>query len=166
MIDLVASLYSRNKSEEESRIEENAIYNIDKLEIDDEMKKKAKEGIRYQVSANARRYMVEIMSYPKLQSELLLKIFRNPLVHQAQPKSIITHDNNKYTWKYFHKNRTEHLKIVPLTDGISLFNICIWSLAEDIVDSVFKPNGYLNKLENEDNLQKNFNKKIKEYGWI
>lgn len=162
IIDMLAFLYNRNQSEKESKEQKTAIDEIKKLDINSDLREKAINGIKYPISENARKYMIEVMSYPELQTKLLQRIFRNPLVHQAQPKPVIKLEKKKYTWQYYHKNRIEHLSLIPLDSNIILFKICIWSLVEDITDLIFKPNGYLNKLEIDSNLQKNFHRKLKD----
>ena len=67
-----------------------------------------------------------------------------------------------YLWGIEHRDRAKHLVIEPLgKEGQDerlrfCFWVSIWSLVEDIVDSVYKPSGYLHRLENEPNLQRNF----------
>lgn len=65
-----------------------------------------------------------------------------------------------YLWGIEHRDRAKHLVIELLgkegQDERFRFWVSIWSLVEDIVDSVYKPNGYLHRLENEPNLQRNF----------
>ncbi len=123
----------------------------------------------------ARNYMSAIMRCPEDRVFLLQEIFRHKIVHLAQPKPVTRVDHrliarklskNKnlikvglYRWGIEHNKREVHLEIKPAEkQGEWRFWVSIQSLVEDIVDSVFKPNGYLHKLENEDDLQDKFQK--------
>lgn len=140
----------------------------------------------------SRNYMVDIMRYPMEKVFLMQEIFRHKIVHLAQPEPKITIDSsiidNKlkgkaydglkaylkkriefglYSWGIEHRDRAKHLTIESLgkegQDDRFRFWVTIWSLVEDIVDSVYKPNGYLHRLEkNEDDLQRKFETAVKQ----
>ena len=97
---------------------------------------------------NAKLYMRDLMCYSDLSIALIQKIFRHKLVHTAEPKWFYKHDDDTYIWSCYSNNRTQHLECQVLDSRARAnnFSISIWSLAEDIVNSVQKDNGYLNKL--------------------
>ncbi len=116
----------------------------------------------------ARDYMIDFMSYPEDKVELIQKVFRHNIVHLAQLKPETTIDSSiikkrslsskiksgSYKWAYCHKKRRIHLKLEEEKPNEFRFHVSIWSLVEDIADSVFGPNGYLQRLgNNEDDLQ-------------
>jgi len=112
------------------------------------------------ISERSKKYMTEIMRYPDKEAELLQKVFRHKIVHLAQPQPVRIIDGERYLWCYEHNNRGIHLKIDPTgRPNEYWFKISIWSLVEDITDSIYKPNGYLHRLEkDEDKLQDKFRK--------
>ena len=96
------------------------------------------------ITNKALNYMLEFMRYPELEAKLIQKVFRHKLVHLAQPLPIAEYDGRKYSWCYLHNDRSQHLKLVAdNVTGLSIFRVSIWSFTEDIVDSIFGPNGYL-----------------------
>ncbi len=112
-------------------------------------------------------YMTEVMRYPAEKAILLQQVFRHKIVHLAQPNPSINIDTSEgkysnlkgkiqdgfYSWAIEHEARAKHLSIETLSNkegkGEFRFHVSIWSLVEDIVDSVYKPNGYLHQLETE-----------------
>lgn len=117
----------------------------------------------------SKRCMKEVMLYPEEKTVLLQEIFRHKIVHLAQPRPKVTikKDNYKnlsihgstYIWGYHHNNREIHFEIKPTEDQKEFyFWISIWSLVEDIEDSVFGPNGYLGRLNSDQDSQDNFKK--------
>lgn len=110
-------------------------------------------------------YMTGIMKYPKKQVDLLQKVFRHKLVHLAQPNPKTKYEDKKYSWWFCHEsNRAVHLKIETLEQKSEyVFRFSLWNFVEDIEDSVFGPNGYMEQLtKNTGNLQESFNKAYKE----
>jgi hypothetical protein len=117
-------------------------------------------------TAQSKKYMVDIMRYPEEKADLLQQVFRHKIVHLAQLSPRITiiaerhlSSNLKvgcYTWAYSHNERGIHMAVEEQKPGEFRFCVSIWSLAEDIVDSVYKPNGYLHRLENNEELQDKF----------
>lgn len=110
---------------------------------------------------NAREYMQKFMYYSNLQIDLLREIFRHKLVHSGQPKPIYKGQDGKlYFWRYIHNSRQDHLNIEQLDQDNKKyrFTLSIYSLAEDIKDSVFNPEGYLHKLKTTPDLQDKFRK--------
>ncbi|MFY9798342.1 MAG: hypothetical protein WAK17_16330 [Candidatus Nitrosopolaris sp.] len=119
-------------------------------------------------SANARDYMQKFMknnhiTYTPYEVQLLQKIYRHKVVHVAQPKPLIEIGADKITWRYDNVNLSNHLKIetIPVPQLITafiapyrmdfnkIFVISILKLAQDIEDSVLRPNdGYLDMLIN------------------
>ena len=92
------------------------------------------------------------MFYSDLQIILLQKIFRHKLVHAAEPKWLCKNKDEIYTWSCYPNYREKHLKCTVLDKEAHAnnFSISIWSLVEDIVNSVQKDGGYLNKFLKED----------------
>jgi hypothetical protein len=111
---------------------------------------------RTRVTELARVYMTEMMKYPDEKSKLLQKVFRHKIVHLAQPIPKVEYGGKIYTWYLEHNNRVIHLEIKHKKSNDFLFCVSIYSLAEDIVDSVYKPNGYVHELENTEDLQLKF----------
>ena len=137
-------------------------------------------------------YMTEVMFYPEEKAFLLQQVFRHKIVHLAQPaprssinESLIDKkikgesarqlrarlkdkiSTGLYQWGIEHCDRVKHLVIEPLgkegQDERFCLWVSIWSLVEDIVDSVYKPDGYMHRLENDDTLRKKF---VKAYNQI
>jgi len=109
------------------------------------------------ISERSLNYMTDIMSYPKDKAKLIQKIFRHKLVHLAQPMPSQKIRGIKYRWKYYHDNLSQHLKLDNIGDNnTEQLSISIVTLADDISTSVFKPNGYLQRLEKDPDLQRNF----------
>ena len=110
-------------------------------------------------------YMTGVMKYPEEIARLLQKIFRHKLVHLAQPLPITKYNGKKYLWWECHEiKRNVHLKIES-TDKHEeyIFRISIGAFVEDIIDSVWGPDGYFNQLlKNTGNLQQNFEKAHKQ----
>ncbi len=135
-IDLLGALYGGNATGKQDKEDKKAEYRTSVLSLN---------------------YMNDVMQYPQEKANLLQKVFRHKIVHLAQPKPVIKHSGKLYTWCYEHNNRGIHLQEVPTekADAVT-FCISIWSLVEDIVDSVYKPNGYLHQLENKKALRDKF----------
>ena len=97
------------------------------------------------------------MSYKKENVAFLVQnIFRHPLVHQAMMQPTVYCGHQKYTWAYIHNDRSKHL-IIEEFDGIKKLWVSIFTLAQDIEDSVINDNtGYVKMLENNSDLQDNF----------
>ena len=113
----------------------------------------------------ALKYMLDCMHYPINEARIIQKLFRHKLVHLSIPGPIVQHsDGNKYSWHYYHDHRARHLKIGihPTLPDVKDFCICIKSLVEDIEDSIFGPNGYLERLETDEKLQMNFDEAFEE----
>jgi hypothetical protein len=119
-------------------------------------------------TANSREYMKAFMknngtSYTEHDIFLLQKIYRHKVVHVAQPKPVIVDGTNMVTWRYDDDHPTDHLKIetAPTFQPITvyptpypiyfnqIFVISILKLAQDIEESVTRPNdGYWDMLIN------------------
>ena len=129
---------------------------------------------------NSKNYAQRFMNYTEEQSNLLIQIFRHKLVHLAQPK-FVYHDSVKsraITWRYYHDNQEEHLKIekLPPNSKITItssweipvgyeFRVGIIQFMNDIKNSVERPGGYLHSLETIPDLQDRFKKAIEQiYG--
>lgn len=99
------------------------------------------------VTNKSLNYMKDFMKYPALEAKLIQKVFRHKLVHLAQPMPIAKYDKKKYAWRYIHNDRNAHLRILNQPSGdIYHFQVSIWSLVEDIVESALGPNGYMEQL--------------------
>jgi hypothetical protein len=109
------------------------------------------------------------MNYNSENADFLLNLFRHKLVHLAQPNPVIRHGSELITWRYHHDNKQHHLKKIRLELNSQLyitsnwnisitheFNISIMDIVRDIIDSVNRPNGYLDLLEKTPYLQDNF----------
>lgn len=114
---------------------------------------------------NAKVYMKDLMFYTDLQITLLQQIFRHKLVHAAEPKWLYEDNGEFYSWGCYTNYRAGHLRhrILDRDAHANDFSISIWSLVEDIVDSVYRNSGYLNMLLNNqngrfDNFSKAFEK--------
>ncbi|MDH4227643.1 MAG: hypothetical protein OEV59_07860 [Deltaproteobacteria bacterium] len=117
------------------------------------------------VTLRSRAYMTEVMKYTEEVANRLQKVFRHKLVHLAQPNLAYQENGKKIGWEYHHDNRAVHLTTTE-KDGVKIFRISIGSLCDDIVDSVYKPEGYLHKLSQDEELRVNFEKAYKEiYSW-
>ena len=124
---------------------------------------KCDQDIERGVSNKSLNYMLEFMRYPELEANLIQKIFRHKLVHLAQPLPISEYCGKKYSWRYLHNDRSQHLRFrEDGVTGTSAFQVSIWSLTEDIVDSIIGPNGYLERISTDTSdaqrLRDRFNK--------
>jgi hypothetical protein len=121
------------------------------------------------LSENSRKYMMKFMGYTKEQSELLQRLFRHKIVHSARIPVVIKYNSKLYTWKYDHLDRSTHLLIedfhspqtIEITPGWEVqasyrFNANIKPLADDIIESVEKSNGYLESLGSSQTLRDSF----------
>ena len=109
-------------------------------------------------------FITGVMKYPDEVAELMQKVFRHKLVHLAQPNPMTKYKGKQYLWWFCHEsNRNKHLKIEPTDQkGEFWFRISLWDFVEDIEDSVFGSNGYMNLLlKNVGNSQDNFEKAYK-----
>jgi hypothetical protein len=109
-------------------------------------------------------YMVDVMKYPALHATLLQQHFRHKLVHLAQPVPHVADNGNSYHWGYVHDHSALHLQILPRPGSHSDFHfwISIMNLAEDIADSVHRPDGYLDMLRGSELLRTNFSRAYQE----
>jgi len=121
---------------------------------------------------NSMTYMREIMGYTLTQSELVMKLFRHKLVHLAQPRPIAVYPKDSgrvVAWQYVHSDEQKHLLLENLPSKVKvpiksdweieidqIFTIGIWQLVEDIEASVYNHGGYLDLLENKEDLQNKF----------
>lgn len=115
------------------------------------------------VTNKSLNYMIDFMKYPDLEANLIQKVFRHKLVHLAQPRPIAQYYEKKYAWIYVHNDRNAHLRILNETkNDINHFQISIWSLVEDVVESALGPNGYIEQLSKDTSeglaLRKSFEK--------
>lgn len=108
------------------------------------------------------------MDYSQEQVELIQGIFRHKLVHLAQPGPLSLYKGKTVVWQYDHFN-PNHLILESLPPSYvteikpgweehvdQRFTLGINQFVQDIRKSVFKPGGYLDKLETEDNIRKQF----------
>jgi len=114
-------------------------------------------------------YMTSFMNYTFENADILVNLFRHKLVHLAQPDPVIQHNSEKLTWRYHHDDKRFHLRKVQLPQKSTIatttiqsiyvtheFNISIMDFVRDIMDSVNRPNGYLDSLEKTPHLQDRF----------
>jgi hypothetical protein len=133
------------------------------------------ENVRYEVLAS--NYMKDFMGYDEDQSTLLQCIFRQKLVHLAEPLlSVIEYKSRRIAWTYNHYNMVNHLIFVPAATSNNkiqvaasweiqfdeIFEISILGLASDIVSSVYKTHGYMEMLEKDNNVQDHFENAIED----
>jgi hypothetical protein len=118
-------------------------------------------------------YITRFMNYNPENADFLLNLFRHKLVHLAQPDPVIRHGSELITWRYHHDNQQHHLKKIRLEPNSQLFITSNWNISithefnistmdfvRDIIDSVNRPNGYLDLLEKTPYLQDNFENAI------
>jgi hypothetical protein len=101
--------------------------------------------------------------YTEYQICLLQEIYRHKIVHIAQPRPLIEINNNKITWRYDDEDLSKHLRVetAPIPQLITafltpysmyfdqIFVISILKLAQDVEDSVTRPNdGYWDMFSN------------------
>jgi hypothetical protein len=109
------------------------------------------------------------MNYTPDEAKLLQGLFRHKLVHLAQPKAVLRHNGKMVTWRYWHDDAGKHRQLTSLsspvveavTSGLSLtieqeFAIGITQLVREIVDSVRRAGGYLDRLHGDATLQAHF----------
>ena len=106
---------------------------------------------------------------------LLQEIFRHKTVHLSQPKPVIIDKKRVVGWKYYHRRRSEHLKLRKLNQPVKVtitspyeiwynfrFSISIMKLRKTF-QSLYFPNPYYFQVLSKDNkLQGVFKKAINE----
>jgi len=121
--------------------------------------------------SQSKLYMKDVMHYCDDQIYLLQNQFRHKIVHLVQPKPMVQYKNQLICWLYDHNNQDIHLKLIPVKQSSNVqdtyscdfvFAVSIFHLMKDIKDSVESSNGYLARLLKEQDLQKNFEKAIKQ----
>ena len=134
-----------------------------------------KAGQNASTTSQSKNYMKHFMGYTESQSALLQCIFRNNLVHLAEPLlSVIEYKTRRIAWNYNHYNLVNHLVFVQAAttnnhiqiapnwsiEFDEIFEISILGLADDIINSVYKDGGYLQTLEKDNTLQAHFEEAI------
>jgi hypothetical protein len=132
---------------------------------------------KYSTTQQSKKYMIDFMEYNEEQSTLLQCIFRHKLVHLAEPLlSVIEHKSRLIAWKYNHYNIVNHLIFVPAITTNNkiqiaanweiqfdeIFEISILGLAKDIINSVYKTNGFIESLQKDNTLQSHFENAIED----
>lgn len=132
---------------------------------------------KYSTTQQSKKYMKDFMGYNEEKSTLLQCIFRHKLVHLAEPLlSVIEYKSRLIAWKYNHYNTVNHLIFVPASTANNkiqitanwdihfdeVFEISILGLANDIINSVYKANGYIESLQKNNNLQSHFENAIED----
>ena len=120
-------------------------------------------------------YMTHFMKYTNQEADLLQRIFRHKVIHLATPKSVVDYDSKRIGWMYHHHSRADHLKLTqfPATQTLQVvgalsvnydwqFSVSIKDLQIDIENSVVGTNGYLDELQRDATLQRNFEKALSE----
>ena len=110
---------------------------------------------------NSQIYMKDLMNYTDFQISLLQQIFRHKLVHAAEPKWLYEKNDEVYSWTCYANHRGKHLECIVLDKEAHAnnFSISIWSLVEDIVNSIHGTNGYFNMvMSNQNNCFDKFSK--------
>jgi hypothetical protein len=119
---------------------------------------------------NSARYMKRFMRYPTQSIRLVQGIFRHKLVHLAQPKSVVEDRTRTIAWRYYHHDKSRHLKVIKFktpshVKGLTPyklycnygFAISISQLKADIIMSVFTGStSYYSSLKSNKKLQINF----------
>lgn len=138
---------------------------------------KTGKRIYIDTSGNSESYMKKFIGYTEQQSTLITNIYRHKIVHLSQPNPIYFDNttNKNIAWHYSHEHRSDHLYLhdAPKDSKIwvksdwsveyhQVFTIGIRQLMEDIVDSVIRHGGYLDKLETDSPLLTNFRNAIEE----
>jgi hypothetical protein len=124
---------------------------------------------RAATTEQSKDYMCGFMNYTEDQAKLLQKLFRHKLVHLAQPKAAVAHKGKMVTWRYWHDDAGQHLRLIKLPDpvthtiasGLSVtvdheFGPSIVHLVKDVTESVRRPGGYLSRLKAEETLRRRF----------
>ncbi len=124
-------------------------------------------------TANAGKYMKDMMHYTKDQCKLLQQVFRHKIVHLATPKIAYKINGKIVTWSYRHDSPEKHLRIeaVPSNgfvqptskirqDITHVFSIDIKQLSDDIIQSFQSPGGYYEQLKADQTLKTNFDNAI------
>lgn len=132
---------------------------------------------KYSTTQQSKKYKIDFMQYNEEQSTLLQCIFRHKLVHLAEPLlSVIEYKSRLIAWKYNHYNIVNHLIFVPAITTNNkiqiaanweiqfdeIFEISILGLAKDIINSVYKTNGYIESLQKDNALQSHFENAIED----
>jgi hypothetical protein len=136
-------------------------------------KKDPTTGKSVNTTQNTQYYLRQFMGYTQDQTDLIIEIFRHKLVHLAQPRNVFSHNGKAVTWQYVHENTSDHLilKDSPLSIHIKsdwqvnvdqVFTLGITQFMQDIIDSVIRHGGYLDKLETDPNILGNFRNAIEQ----
>jgi hypothetical protein len=129
-------------------------------------------GKRASPTRKAKKYMMNVMKYPKSETKLLQNQFRHKLVHLAQPNTI-TYDNSikrMIGWRLNNRYNGKHMivELLPSKRNVltlapykmeaeAVFTISLQKLLEDILNS---SHDYLEMLKNSVRLHKNFDDAI------
>jgi hypothetical protein len=129
-------------------------------------------GWKAGTTVKARDFMVKVMHYSSYEAGLLQQIFRHRMVHLAQPKTVIFDkiNNRQIAWRMINTNSKNHLKFKKFSKPKSIITltpykmtcdcgllISLTKLMNDIINSVYrKPDGYLESLRTNENLQSKF----------
>jgi hypothetical protein len=118
---------------------------------------------------NSQIYMISYMDYTQEQAELIQRIFRHKLVHLAQPGPLSLYKGKTVVWRYDHDFNPNHLilenfsppNITKIKPGWQehvdqRFTLGINQFVQDIKKSVFKSDGYLDKLKTEADIREQF----------
>jgi hypothetical protein len=118
---------------------------------------------------NAEGYMEKYMNYPEDKRGLLQKIYRHKIVHLSQPKFAMLYNKQIIAWKHEEGVSSRHLTIDPTPGYVNIpgrsgkiycnaqYTISIVTLKDDIKNSVVRsPDGYMEDLRNNNDLQSKF----------
>ena len=128
--------------------------------------------MRASPTIKAKKYMINVMKYPKFEVKLLQIQFRHKLVHLAQPKTITYDNSNKRMigWRLDNRYNRKHMivELLPTKKTVltlspykmeaeAAFTISVEKLLEDTLNSA---HDYLEMLKKSARLQKNFDDAI------
>lgn len=133
------------------------------------------QATRGNTTCNSIDYLTLFMKYPPDEVDLIWeKIYRHKIVHLSIPPTAVRIKTGKIiSWNLHDENPKNHRQIIWNQETIDIGNNCgqihidgkfvinINILKDDIINSVNNvPDGYLDKLKNDGNLQTNFKKAI------
>ena len=124
----------------------------------------------------ANKFMIEVMRYPKYETNILQNQFRHKLVHLAQPQALILDNKNNRMigWILDNVYHVKHLiveklqskqPVITLTpfkmEADRVFIVSLEKLLNDIVKSIYVfPDGYIERLRGTANLQEKFDNAV------
>ena len=101
-----------------------------------------------------KKFCINDLGYGTLETEILIKNFRNILMHNSEPKTV-KNLTTTFGWRIEYESR-DHMKLAAIGKDVSIINLGIKNIIDDI--NTFLEYKYIPLLKKEKELTDNFNK--------